>query len=409
MSQRELQRLRLIGLVEAGTITLKDASEKMGVSYRQGKRIFKSYKDHGESGLAHGNRGRPAFNRTSADVRLKVLEFSEKYREFNDSHFTEKLLEVEGISISRETVRRLRRTSGTPPKRKRRAPKHRSRRERMPQEGLMALWDGSPHRWFGPGEPPCCLMAAIDDASGKFVAGRFFPFEGSHGYLWLLDRMVRDNGIPAAIYQDRHGSLKRNDDHWSLEEELAGRQEPTQVGVALDALGIKPIFARSPQGKGRVERLFGTLQDRLGAELSLAGIKTIEAANTFLEMFIVDFNRRFSVSTTGKAWREVPEDIDIDRVISFRYAATVANDNTVKVGGTTIQIPPGPKGRSYAKAKVEVRRLLNGSWRVYYGDRFIAKLESTASDETIRAIPRKRKHLKGDAHNEPRRLAAAPT
>ena len=143
----------------------------------------------------------------------------------------------------------------------------------------MVLWDGSPHPWFGQNHPPCCLMAALDDATGGILAARFFPFEGTEGYLWLLRQMVTQYGIPISIYQDRHGSLKRNDDHWNLEEELAGRQEPTQVGQALRTLGIQPIFALSPQAKGRIERLFATLQDRLGAELGLAQVTTLAQGN----------------------------------------------------------------------------------------------------------------------------------
>jgi hypothetical protein len=160
----------------------------------------------------------------------------------------------------------------------------------------MVLWDGSPHPWFGPEHPPCCLMAAIDDATGKLLAARFFPFEGSAGYLWLLKEMVNQYGILMIIYQDRYGALHRNDNHWSLEEQLAGRQEPAQVGLALQALGIEPISALSAQAKGRVERLFATLQDRLIAELRLRNIKTIEEANPFFQsIFLKDFNRRFTV------------------------------------------------------------------------------------------------------------------
>ena len=173
----------------------------------------------------------------------------EVYWDFNDTHFTEKLRECEGIDLNRETVRKLRREAGMAPKRRRRGPKHRKRRERKAQEGWMVLWDGSPHPWLGPEHPPCCLMAAIDDATGKLLAARFFPFEGSSGYLWLLKEMVKKYGIPMVIYQDRHGALHRNDNHWSLEEQLAGRQEPTQVGLALESLGIQSISALSPSGQ----------------------------------------------------------------------------------------------------------------------------------------------------------------
>jgi hypothetical protein len=241
-------------------------------------------------------------------------------------------------------------------------------------------------------------MAAIDDATGKLLAARFFPFEGSSGYLWLLEEMVKKYGIPMVIYQDRHGALHRNDNHWSLEEQLAGRQEPTQVGLALEALGIEPISALSPQAKGRVEKLFATLQDRLGAELRLKIIVTIEEANRFLQStFLRVFNRRFAVSPreSQKAWREVPKNLDLDRIISFRYTATVGNDNTVRLGGLVLDIPPGPQRRSYAKAKVEARQLLNGSWRIYAKDQLIAKHSSTSLNEPIRALPRKRNPVKG--------------
>jgi hypothetical protein len=203
-----------------------------------------------------------------------------------------------------------------------------------------------------------------------------------------LKRMVKVYGIPVSIYQDRHGALRRNDDYWSLEEQLAGRQEPTQVGEALKALGIQPIFALSPEAKGRVERLFKTLQDRLVAELSLEQITSLDAANVFLQStFIKKFNGRFAVTPkeSEKAWRAVPPQFDLDRLISFHYHATVGNDNAVRLGGIIIDIPPGPKGRSYAKAKVEVRQLLNGSWRVYSQGALIAKHPPTSVKEPIRA------------------------
>jgi hypothetical protein len=255
-------------------------------------------------------------------------------------------------------------------------------------------------------------MAAIDDATGKLLAARFFPFEGSEGYLWLLKEMVKQYGIPMIIYQDRHGALHRNDPHWSLEEQLAGRQEPTQVGLALEALGIEPISALSPQAKGRVEKLFATLQDRLGAELRLKGIVTMEEANRFLHStFLKAFNRRFAVRPreSQKAWREVPKHLDLDRIISFRYTATVGNDNTVRLGGLILDIPPGPQRRSYAKVKVETRQLLNGSWRIYSQDQLIAKHPPTSLREPLRALPRNKHHVKGVKDDHWVYLASAPS
>jgi hypothetical protein len=242
-------------------------------------------------------------------------------------------------------------------------------------------------------------MAAIDDATGKVLVARFFPFEGSSGYLWLLREVVKRYGIPWVMYQDRHGSLYRNDSHWSLEEQLAGRQEPTQVGLALEALGIESIAALSPQAKGRIERLFGTLQDRLIAEMGLEGVQSLEAANRFLKVFIPRFNRRFAVSPreSEKAWRKFPPELDLDRIISFRYRSVVGNDNSVRIGGLILDLPPGPHRRSYAKAHVEVRQLLDGSWKVYYQDQLIAKHPSTELRDPIRAL----KH--------PRRIKGAPS
>jgi hypothetical protein len=236
-------------------------------------------------------------------------------------------------------------------------------------------------------------MAAIDDGTGKLLAARFFPFEGSSGYLWLLKTLVKRYGIPLVIYHDRHGALHRNDSQWTLQEQLAGRQDPTQVGLALEGLGIRSIAALSPQAKGRIERLFGTLQDRLGAELALEEIKDLEVANRFLKTFLPRFNRRFAVPPrdSEQAWRKVSPGLDLDRIISFRYRSVVGNDNSVRIGGLLIDLPPGPHGRSYAKAEVEVRQLLDGSWRVYYQDQVIAKHPSTKLRDPVRALKHNRR------------------
>jgi transposase len=410
MGQRELKRWHVMELAKAGKITLKEAGEKIGVSYRQAKRIRRRIRERGIKGLVHGNRGRPSNHRLKESMREKVLGLSrEVYWDFNDTHFTEKLRECEGIELNRETVRKIRREAGIEPKRRRRAPGHRKRRERKAQEGAMVLWDGSPHHWLGADQPACCLMAAIDDATGKLLVARFFPFEGSSGYLWLLREVVKRYGIPLVMYHDRHGSLYRNDLHWSLEEQLAGRQEPTQVGLALEALGIESIAALSPQAKGRIERLFGTLQDRLIAELGLEGVQNLQEANRFLKTFIPRFNRRFALCPreSEKAWRKVPPELDLDRIISFRYHSVVGNDNSIRIGGLIVDVPPGPARRSYAKAKVEVRQLLDGSWRVYYQNQLLAKHPSTELRDPVRALKHRRR-IKGAPSEQWIYWASAP-
>jgi hypothetical protein len=335
----------------------------------------------------------------SDDLRAKLLRLSgEDYKEFNDTHFTEELSKI-GVVVSRESVRALRREAGIAPKRKRRPRKHHKRRTRKTSEGLMILWDGSPHRWFGKDYEPCCLMAAMDDATGKILALVFCEHECSWAYLELLRRVVSRHGVPCSAYQDKHTALKRNDDYWSLEEELAGRQEPTQVGLALEALGVEPIFANSPQAKGRVEKLFETLQDRLCAELSFNGINDIKTANEFVEAGYIDrYNQRFAVPAVGEhRWRRLGPGLDLDRICSFRYNAKVANDNAVRFCGLVFDIAPGPSGRSYAGCRVELRQLLDGSWRIYHADKMVAAAESTEIGEPFRAKKR-RKHSKA-AHD----------
>jgi transposase len=412
LSQRELKRWHLLKLEQENRITLKEAAERMGLSYRQASRLKGKAVRDGPAGLVHSNRGRKAANRLDPQIRERILELSRsRYELFNDAHFTEKLATEETIQVSRETVRQIRRQAGIPPKRRRRPPRHRRRRPRRAQEGMMVLWDGSPHRWFGPQRDPCCLMAAMDDASGKCVAARFFPFECSVAYLWLLKSMVRRYGIPLVIYQDRHSALKRNDENWSLEEQLRGEQDPTQVGGALKALAIEPLYALSPQAKGRIERLFATFQDRLIAELALAGIPEIPEANEFLDTrFLASFNAQFGLppANSQKAWRPRPRGLDLDRICSLRYEATVGNDNAVRLGGMIIDIPEDPRRASYAKARVEVRQLLDGSWRVYYGDRIIAIHPSTNLSEPIKTLRRKKKSAKGTSKYHWVYAASAP-
>ena len=389
ITQKEATRYDVLRRVLDGTISLGEAAGYMGLSYRQTKRLKKKAEE-GLAALAHGNRGRKPDNRLDDEIHTKILTLSQnKYLAFNDTHFSEKLVD-EGISISRETVRKIRREAGIAPKRKRKPRKHHSRRPRKTSEGLMMLWDGSPHRWFGKDYAPCCLMAAIDDAKGSILGLLFCEHECSWAYLQLLRGVVKGWGVPCSVYQDKHSALKRNDDWWSLEEELAGKQEPTQVGMALSDLGIEAIFANSPQAKGRVEKLFETLQDRLVSELDLEGIKDIDTANEYLErVFIKEFNKRFSVESPGEhKWRRLHTSVDLDRICSFRYSAKVGNDNAVRFCGLVFDIEPGTRGRSYAGIQADLRQMLDGSWRIYHQDALIGQSPSTEIGEPFRTKKR---------------------
>ena len=238
-----------------------------------------------------------------------------------------------------------------------------------------------------------CLMGAIDDATGELLPGaHFVDQECAAGYLGVLKAIAEEKGLPLSAYMDRHGSLKRNDDHWTLDEELRGVQDPTQVGRALQALEIAVIFALSPQAKGRVERLWGTLQDRLVSELRLVGASTVEEANAVLRAFRPDHNRRFAIAPADAtpAWRAVRRGTDLARICSFHYEAPVLPDNTVRLAGMVIDIPPGPRKRSYAGARIEVCQLLDGSWRVYLDAAVIATQAATTTAE-LRTLKQRRR------------------
>ena len=394
MSVGEWKRLEAVERIEGGELTVKRAGELLGLSARQVRRLRKAIKRCGAAGVFHGNRGRRPWNRSLEKLREQIVRLQRaKYVGFNDQHFTEKLVEIEGLEVSRATVRRVLRSAGIAAARQRRAPHHRRRRERKAQEGQMIIWDGSPHAWLEERGPRLCLQGAIDDATGKLLAGAHFePQECSAGYLRVLLAIVRAHGVPWSAYMDQHSSLKRNDHYWSLEEELKGKREPTQVGRALQALGVEVIYALSPQAKGRVERLWGTLQDRLVSELRLTGARSMEQANAVLEQFREDFNRRFAVaaSVARPAWRKLPRGLELERACSFYHSATVLNDNTVRIKGRVIDIPPGPRARGYAHARAEVRQLLDGSWRVYYQDRVIATAPPSALEE-LPTMQRRRK------------------
>jgi transposase len=393
MSQRQWKRLDAVERLGRGVLSGTEAAKVLGLSVRQVRRLRRAVEKRGRAGVVHGNTGRSPGHRVAGRIRKRVVELRRgKYAGFNDQHFTEKLCEVEGVKISRPSVRRILRAAGIGPPRKRRAPKHRRRRDRKAQAGLMILWDGSRHAWLEERGPMLCLMGAIDDATGELLPGaHFVEQECAAGYLTVLKAIVEEKGLPWSAYMDQHGSLKRNDDHWTLEEQLRGAQEPTQVGRALEALEIEVIYALSPQAKGRVERLWSTLQDRLVSELRLAGAHTLKQANSVLVTYRPEHNRRFAIAPADAvpAWRPVRRATDLERLCSFTYEATVLNDNTVRLAGLVIDIPPGPRKRSYAGARVELRQLLDGSWRVYRGEALIATAAATNTGE-LRTLRRRK-------------------
>ena len=300
LSQKELQRVAVISSCVKGDLACARAASLLNLTPRHVKRLKSRLRQGGEAALAHASRGRPSHRRLPHRVRDRILHLARTtYAGFNDHHLCEKLVEKEGFSLGRETLRRLLRSAGIGSPRKRRAPTHRQRRLPRAREGEMLLLDASLHRWLEDRGPQLTLLGFLDDATRKVLVAEFFPTEDARGYFRLLHRLLRRFGVPLSFYGDRHSVFVRNDDHWSVEEQLAGRRQPTQFGRALDQLGVTYIAAQSPQAKGRIERLWGTFQDRLTSELRLAGANDLDAANQVLRRFLPDYNRRF-----GRAPRE---------------------------------------------------------------------------------------------------------
>lgn len=400
MSERQWKRWEAIAAVNAGKLTMVRAAALVGCSLRHLRRLRKRIGQAGQAALLHGNTGRPPKHKLPNEVREKIEQLGrEKYDGFNDHHFRDKLTACEGIAVSVSTVRRVRRAAGRSATRRRQPPHHRRRRERKAQAGLMVLWDGSRHDWLQGRGPYLALVGAIDDATSELLPGaHFVEQECAAGYLRVVHAITQTKGVPWSMYMDRHGSLSRNDDHWSVEEERRGKRDPTQVGRALQSLEINVIFALSPQAKGRVERLWGTLQDRLVSELRLAKARTLAEANAVLESYREEHNRHFAVGAANSvpAWRPVRRGLDVARVCSLVYEATVLNDNTVRLGGQVIDIAPGPRQRSYAGKHVEVNQLLDGSWRVYWQDQQIATAPATSCSE-LRTLKRRQPKGRGRA------------
>ena len=305
------------------------------------------------------------------------------YSGANHTHLTELLREREGIDLGRQTVRRILTRAGLPSPRRRRPPKHRVRRERMPQAGMLIQVDGSHHPWLEQRGPRFALLLAVDDATGVVANAVFRQSEDTRGYFLLMEGLIRRWGIPLALYTDRHGVFKFSGSPRHVPRPV----ESTHFSRSIRELGVQQIFARSPQAKGRVERAAGTFQDRLVTELRLAGATTIAQANQVLEQFIPRFNAQFGVrpELPDSAYRPVDPAVNLTEILCFKHSRKVAKDNTVKYNWRTLQLLPGEDRPSYAGAKVEVLELPDGSLRVQHQGKTIPAREAPRSPGAIRA------------------------
>jgi transposase len=388
LDREQQKRLYILNQVIEGKLVARQAAELMNRSIRQIRRMVADYRNRGATAVVHGNRGRRPVNRIAAKVASRVVKLAQaKYSGFNQQHFSELLAEREGIRLSRASVRRILGRAGIRSPRQRRVPAHRSRRQRYVQEGMLVQIDGSPHRWLGRARGQFSLLAAIDDATGKVLGAVFRRHEDAQGYFLLLRGIVEAYGCPLAVYRDRHGIFQRGKKRdLTIPEQLEDQPNQTQFGRLLSELGMESIPSHSPQAKGRIERLFGTFQDRLVNELRLAEASSMDEATALLAEFLPRYNRRFAVAPQqpGTVYQQPPSGRHLDEIFCFKYRRTVGMDNTVRFYEHRIQIHPDRQRTSYARGRVEVHERMDGSVAVYFSGRCLTTTEAPAEAPVLR-------------------------
>jgi len=399
------QRLLVLTHVLAGELSVAAAAGVLGRSTRQVNRLIAQYRSNGARAFVHGNRGRSPANRIDEVVRAQIVELATTtYAGFNPVHLAELLAEEEALVVSARTVRRVLVAAGVPRTRTRRPRKHRSRRERMPRAGMLLQVDGSRHDWLEGRGPVLTLVGGIDDATGIFTGATFRLAEDAAGYFTVLAQTAAAYGLPVALYSDQHGIFIKDPARPpSLAEQLAGKRAVTQVRRALEAAGVGWIGATSAQAKGRIERGWGTAQDRLRSELRRAGASTIEQANAVLARYLVRHNERFAVPATdpAPAWQAWPDGLTAEAVFCFHYSRRVARDATVSWEGRPLALPARADGRSWAGAGVIVEERLDGSLWVSHAGTAYRLTDAPPEPVTLRA-----RHLRREPLAD---LAAAST
>ena len=364
MSRKERKRLVIMAAVKRDELTLVQASGLTSLSYRQVKRVWRRYQGQGAAGLVHQLRGRASPRRKAPELRAKILARVEaRYPDFGPTLAAEYLL-GEGLKVDHETLRRWLLAEGTREVRRRRQ-KHRQWRERKPCFGAMAQLDGSEHDWFEGRRERAVLMVMVDDATGQ-VWAQFCEEETTRASYDTFEGWVRRWGLPQSVYVDRD-SIYRCEGLGSIAEQLVGKEPQTQFGRAMEQLGVELILANSPQAKGRVERMNGTLQDRLVKALRLEGINDLAEANQYLsKTFLPAFNRRFKVEPASAAdvHRAVPQ--RLDQVLSWEQERVVQADWTLCCANCWYQLDRQHESLSLVRRKVMVRTLRSGTIQLVY-------------------------------------------
>lgn len=389
-SQEELKRLHVIGKVVERVIKQVKAAEILSLSCRQIRRLVKRVKGEGERGIVHKSRGKPSNRRIEDKVKARAIKlYRERYKGFGPTLAAEKLLEGQRIQVSDETLRKWLMGSGDW-KKARKKGVHRQWRERKEHWGEMVQMDGSHHDWLEGRGLACVLMGYIDDATGRGF-GRFYEYEGTVPAMDSFRCYIQRYGIPLKVYLDKHTTYKSNGQP-TLEEELAGIEPLSEFERALRELGVEVIHAHSPQAKGRVERFFGTLQDRLVKEMRLRGIRSIEEANLFLGGYWPEFNRKFAVDAKEKEdlHRSVPRGLKLDDVLCIKAKRALRKDFTVAYNRRLYQVED-----SIRASNVMIHEGLDGSIRLKHKGRLlkvheIATRPLAQRREPVRPKPKER-------------------
>jgi len=362
-TMKDMKRYSVVKAVMDKKMTNREGAAALDCSVRQLKRIKKKVKKHGMAGIRHGNCGRPPAHAFPEKFKKQVITVAQRrYKDFNFSHLSEMLEEEEQLCVNRETLRLWLRPLGFGGK-VRRQRRHRKRRQRSARMGQLLFLDGSPHLWFGTEQST--LLLCTDDATGEPLHGLFRDQEDLDGCFTVCQEVFTRHGLPVRFYLDRASQFtttRRGGLHVAQQD-----GQPTQFERAMSELGVRLIFADSPQARGRGERINGSFQDRLVAELGLRRIRTAEVATDYMNRhFIPRYARRFGVTPQEKvpAWRPAPA--DLRHILCRRFQRRVNNDNTVSVHGRIIQLHPLRTRLSFVKARVTVNLWLDGSWHVLH-------------------------------------------
>ena len=400
MSGKERKRLVVLAEVKQGKLSVAAAGRLMAVCYRQAKRIWRRFKQAGDSGLVHRSRGRSGTRRKAAKLRQQVLaRYQERYPDFGPTLAAEKLHE-EGLVVDHETLRRWLVAKGLWSSGRKRQ-QHRSWRERRECFGQMVQLDGSHHDWFEGRRDKAVLMVMVDDATNR-TGARFSEEETTRASYEVFAVWVRQHGVPGSLYVDRD-SIYRCERVATVGEQIAGQEPRTQFGRAMEQLGVEVIMAHSPQAKGRVERRNGLLQDRLVKELRLEGISDLAAANEFLEKtFLPALNKRFTLAARSSVDAHRPRARNLDEVLSWEEARVVGKDWTVAWDGRWFQIDAAHERLSLAGRKVVVRLLRCGTVQLLYEGAKLRWKELPGRSLRVAVPPRRTGRIKlvkpGKAH-----------